>query len=157
MYRHSNSVTNPLRYSSLKTLTNGYGISLSASSPILSHLTGVQILALFGLTFFTTFTPSLSLRWGGPRQHSQTRRLSRETSSFFTYSLMPCFSSHVTLLVSFCLSAVLGRVFTGEILTWDGQSFKRGMRGFRRTRTDITAVIRACCGKRSRAEALVST
>ena len=58
-YRYSNSVTNALRYSSLKTLTNVYGTPVYFFPVPPFWLTSVQILALFGPTFFTTCTQSL--------------------------------------------------------------------------------------------------
>ena len=42
-------------------------------------------------------------------------------------------------------------------LTRNGQSSKRGTRGFRQTQTDIRGFTRACCGKPSPAEDSVST
>ena len=94
------STTNPLRYSSLKTLTEVHGMRhLSFFRISMIRLIHGQASARSGRTCFTMYMPRSSLPTDFLRRRARTRVARRATSSICTSSWMPCFSSRATLHV----------------------------------------------------------
>ncbi len=99
-HRLQKSTTNPLRYSSLKTLTEVHGtrhLSFFRILPI--RLIHGQASARSGRTCSTTCMLRSSLPTGGLGWRARTRAARRATSSICTSSWTPCFSSRATLHV----------------------------------------------------------